>query len=73
MEAGEEDKTAHRPDHVGIAVGTDCIERRPGGPRVPVLISIPLVAFMLPVMIGTLMIPAVVRVVRDLVPAMTGG
>lgn len=41
--------------------------------RLPVLISIPLVAFMLPVMIGTLMIPAVVRVVRDLVPAMTGG
>jgi tight adherence protein C len=41
--------------------------------RLPVLISIPLVAFMLPVMIGKMMIPAVVRVVRDLVPAMTGG
>ena len=41
--------------------------------RIPVLISIPLVTCMLPVMIGVLMLPAVVRVVRQLVPAMTGG
>ena len=38
--------------------------------RLPVLISIPLVACMLPTMIGTLMLPAVVMVVRmDLVVA----
>ncbi len=41
--------------------------------RLPVLISIPLVACMLPVMIGTLMLPAAVRVVRVLIPAMAGG
>lgn len=41
--------------------------------RLPVLISIPLVVFMLPVMIGTLMLPAAIRVVRELLPAMTGG
>ncbi|MDE2437512.1 MAG: type II secretion system F family protein [Sphingomonadales bacterium] len=41
--------------------------------RLPVLISIPLVVFMLPVMIGTLMLPAAIRVVRQLLPAMTGG
>lgn len=41
--------------------------------RLPVLLSIPLVACMLPVMIGVLMLPAAIRVVRDLVPAMTGG
>ncbi len=41
--------------------------------RLPVLLSIPLVACMLPVMIGVLMLPAVVRVIRELVPAMTGG
>lgn len=41
--------------------------------RLPVLISIPLVVCMLPVMIGTLMLPAAIRVVRDLLPAMTGG
>jgi tight adherence protein C len=38
--------------------------------RLPVLLSIPLVACMLPVMIGVLMLPAVIRVVRDLVPVM---
>ena len=32
--------------------------------RLPVLISVPLVACMLPVMIGVLMLPAVIRVVR---------
>lgn len=41
--------------------------------RLPVLLSIPLVACMLPVMIGVLMLPAAIRVIRDVVPAMTGG
>ncbi len=41
--------------------------------RLPVLLSIPLVACMLPVMIGVLMLPAAIRVVRQLMPAMTGG
>lgn len=40
--------------------------------RLPVLISIPLVACMLPVMIGTLMLPAIVMVVREIFPMMTG-
>jgi tight adherence protein C len=40
--------------------------------RLPVLLSIPLVACMLPVMIGVLMLPAAIRVVREVVPAMTG-
>lgn len=38
--------------------------------RLPVLLSIPLVACMLPVMIGVLMLPAVIRVIREVVPAM---
>ena len=41
--------------------------------RLPVLLSIPLVACMLPTMIGVLMIPAVIRVVRAVVPALHGG
>ncbi|MEE4316859.1 MAG: type II secretion system F family protein [Erythrobacter sp.] len=41
--------------------------------RLPVLISIPLVVCMLPVMIGVLMLPAGVRVVREVVPALLGG
>ena len=41
--------------------------------RLPVLISIPLVACMLPCMIGVLMLPAVIRVVRAIVPALHGG
>ncbi|MEL1251011.1 type II secretion system F family protein [Aurantiacibacter gilvus] len=41
--------------------------------RLPVLISIPLVVCMLPTMIGVLMIPGVVRAVRTLFPALTGG
>ena len=41
--------------------------------RLPVLLSIPLVACMLPVMIGVLMLPAVIRVMRSLVPALHGG
>ena len=41
--------------------------------RLPVLISIPLVVCMLPVMIGVLMMPGVVRVTRQLIPALAGG
>lgn len=41
--------------------------------RLPVLLSIPLVACMLPVMIGVLMLPAIIRVLREVVPAMGGG
>lgn len=41
--------------------------------RLPVLLSIPLVACMLPTMIGVLMLPAVIRVVRQLLPALSGG
>lgn len=41
--------------------------------RLPVLISIPLVVCMLPVMIGVLMLPAVVRVAREILPIMAGG
>ena len=41
--------------------------------RLPVLISIPLVACMLPTMIGVLMLPAAIRVVRSIVPTLTGG
>ena len=40
--------------------------------RLPVLLSIPLVACMLPAMIGVLMLPAIIRVVRQLIPAMMG-
>ena len=40
--------------------------------RLPVLISIPLVACMLPVMIGVLMLPAAIRVVRAVLPALQG-
>jgi tight adherence protein C len=40
--------------------------------RLPVLISIPLVACMLPCMIGVLMLPAVIRVVRQVMPVMVG-
>ena len=41
--------------------------------RLPVLISIPLVTCMLPTMIGVLMLPAAIRVIRQLVPALSGG
>lgn len=41
--------------------------------RLPVLIAIPLVVFMLPTMIGVVMLPAGVRMVRDIFPMMTGG
>lgn len=39
--------------------------------RLPVLISIPLVVFMLPTMIGVLMLPAVIRVMREVVPMLS--
>jgi tight adherence protein C len=38
--------------------------------RLPVLISIPLVACMLPTMIGVLMLPAAIRVLRAVLPAL---
>jgi len=38
--------------------------------RLPVLLSIPLVACMLPVMIGVLMLPAAIRVMRAILPAL---
>ncbi len=41
--------------------------------RLPVLLSIPLVVCMLPVMIGVLMLPAAIRVMRTLLPALSGG
>lgn len=41
--------------------------------RLPVLLSIPLVACMLPVMIGVLMLPAVIRVMRTVLPQLSGG
>jgi tight adherence protein C len=40
--------------------------------RLPVLLSIPLVTCMLPVMIGVLMLPAVIRTLRVVVPALGG-
>ena len=40
--------------------------------RLPVLISVPLVGCMLPVMIGVLMLPAAIRVVRSVLPALGG-
>lgn len=41
--------------------------------RLPVLLSIPLVVCMLPVMIGVLMLPAAIRVMRAVLPALAGG
>ena len=41
--------------------------------RLPVLLSIPLVACMLPVMVGVLMLPAAIRVMRSVLPALQGG
>jgi tight adherence protein C len=40
--------------------------------RIPVLISIPLVTCMLPVMIGVLMLPAAIRVIRQVLPSFGG-
>lgn len=39
--------------------------------RLPVLISIPLVLFMLPSMIGVLTLPAIIRAIREIIPALT--
>lgn len=41
--------------------------------RLPVLLSIPLVACMLPTMIGVLMLPAAIRVINKVIPVMSGG
>lgn len=41
--------------------------------RLPVLISIPLIVCMLPTMIGVLMLPALIMVIRQIIPAMSGG
>lgn len=41
--------------------------------RLPVLLSVPLVACMLPSMIGILMLPSVIRVMRVLLPALQRG
>lgn len=41
--------------------------------RIPVLISIPLVACMLPVMVGVLALPAIVGFIREVAPALAGG
>jgi tight adherence protein C len=41
--------------------------------RLPVLISIPLVVCLLPAMIGVLMLPAAIRVIRGVLPALHGG
>lgn len=38
--------------------------------RLPVLLSIPLVAFMLPTMIGVIILPAIVSMIREIVPAL---
>ena len=38
--------------------------------RLPVLLSLPLVGCLLPVMVGVLMLPAIIRVIRTLVPAL---
>ncbi|SCW85084.1 tight adherence protein C [Sphingobium faniae] len=40
--------------------------------KLPVKLSVPLVACMLPVMIGVLMLPAMIRVIREMLPAMGG-
>lgn len=41
--------------------------------RLPVLLSIPLVVFMLPTMIGVLILPAVIMSIREIIPSMGGG
>ena len=41
--------------------------------RLPVLLSVPLVGCMWPVMIGVLMLPAAIRIIRTMVPALQGG
>ena len=41
--------------------------------RLPVLLSVPLVGCMLPVMIGVLMLPAMIRIIRAVMPNLGGG
>jgi tight adherence protein C len=41
--------------------------------RIPVLMTIPLVACILPVIVTALLLPALIDVVRTLMPALTGG
>lgn len=40
--------------------------------RLPVLLSIPLVVFMLPTMIGVIILPAIVMSIREVIPSMMG-
>jgi tight adherence protein C len=40
--------------------------------RLPVLLSVPLVGCMLPVMIGVLMLPAMIRIIRAVMPNLGG-
>ncbi|NNK46710.1 MAG: type II secretion system F family protein, partial [Altererythrobacter sp.] len=40
--------------------------------RLPVLLSIPLVVFMLPTMIGVIILPAIVISIREVIPSMMG-
>jgi tight adherence protein C len=40
--------------------------------KIPVLVSMPLVGCMLPVIVGVLMLPALIRVVREMLPALGG-
>jgi len=40
--------------------------------RLPVLLSIPLVVFMLPTMIGVIILPAIILAIRQVLPAMAG-
>ena len=60
---------------LAIAALLPCLPEAPAqqkAHRLPVLISIPLVACMLPVMIGVLMLPAAIRVARAVFPALHG-
>lgn len=41
--------------------------------RIPVLLTIPLVVCMLPVIVVALLLPGIIGIVRDMLPAMTGG
>ena len=41
--------------------------------RIPVLMTIPLVVCILPVIVTALLLPAMIDVVRTLMPALTGG
>jgi len=40
--------------------------------RIPVLMSVPIVTCMLPVIVGSLMLPAIIDVIRTLLPALAG-